>query len=826
METKVGPLLQKPQGLSDEDALAVYRRMQRQELKPAIGIVVGALKVCRSMRDLQLGRRIHRDVSETGDFSNIIVANILLDLYAKCGSMIDARAAFNSMPHRDVVSWNSIIQGYAHSGNGDMALQLFARMEDEGYKPDRVSVLGALKACSSLIEKDSGQALDGRRVVFLERSREIHRKAVKLGIDSDLFVASTLIDLYAKCGSLTEARRVFEGMSHRSVVTWNCMILGYAGSGEGGEALDIYARMRRGDTPPDALTFIAALKACCCLADEELGTVVHGEEETQVLKIQSLEKGRAVHLEAGEHSSNILVTNTLVEFYAKCGSMVESRSLFDSIERPDVVSWNCLTLGYAQNGKGEQALEIFFSMDENGCAPDRVTVLAALKACVTLAEKEQGQIVDGGVVKLRALERGKAVHARALAFVDGEDLSVHNALVDMYAKCGSMVDAWLVFEDMVVRDVISWTGIILGYACGGQHKLVLQSFESMQEEGVKGDHVTATTAFKAVATLTEKEDGKLVKKWLEKGRALHLQVAGICELDVYFASVLVDMYTKCRSMEDARGVFDSIKGRDLVLWNSMILGYSQCGEPERALEFYTRLLQAKSLEPDGVTYVAVLKACASLAALDFGQQIHVQACSAGLDTEPSVGSSLVSFYGRCGSMAEAEEAFEAITDKTVVAWSALMAGYSSQGDSLRVFELFEAMKRERVRPDGVTFVSVLTACSHAGLVDKGREFFEAMSSEYGVVPNVQHYTCLVDLLCRANRLDEALKTVEAMPCKADAVLWTALLSSCLKWRDVELGRMAFQSVLKLDDGTGSAYSLMSNIYARGESDLQLQDKAS
>ncbi|XP_024515626.1 pentatricopeptide repeat-containing protein At3g12770 [Selaginella moellendorffii] len=349
-----------------------------------------------------------------------------------------------------------------------MALQLFAPLGDEGYKPDRVSVPGALKACSSLIEKDSGQALDGQRVVFLERSREIHRKAVKLGLDSDLFVASTLIDLYAKCGSLTEARRVFEGMSHRSVVTWNCMILGYASSGEGGEALDIYARMRRGDTPPDALTFIAALKACCRLADEELAhaparirgmfvppsmdrSVVYGEEETEVLKIQSFEKGRAVRLEAGEHYSNILVTNTLVEFYANCGSMVESRSFFDSIERPDVVSWNCLTLGYAQNGKGEQALEIFFSMDENGCAPDRVTVLAALKACVTLAEKEQGQIVDGGVVKLRALQRGKAVHARALAFVDGEDLSVHNALVDMYAKCGGMVDAWVVFQDMVVR---------------------------------------------------------------------------------------------------------------------------------------------------------------------------------------------------------------------------------------------------------------------------------------------------------------------------------------------------------------------------------------
>ncbi|XP_024545639.1 pentatricopeptide repeat-containing protein At2g34400 [Selaginella moellendorffii] len=221
--------LKKPQGLSNE----VYRRMQRQGLKPAIGIVVGALK----------------------------------------------------------------------SGNGEMALQLFAPLGDEGYKPDRVSVPGALKACSSLIEKDSGQALDGQRVVFLERSREIHRKAVKLGLDSDLFVASTLIDLYAKCGSLTEARRVFEGMSHRSVVTWNCMILGYASSGEGGEALDIYARMRRGDTPPDALTFIAALKACCRLADEELAhaparirgmfvppsmdrSVVYGEEETEVLKIQ------------------------------------------------------------------------------------------------------------------------------------------------------------------------------------------------------------------------------------------------------------------------------------------------------------------------------------------------------------------------------------------------------------------------------------------------------------------------------------------------------------------------------------------------------------
>ncbi|XP_024540470.1 putative pentatricopeptide repeat-containing protein At1g68930 [Selaginella moellendorffii] len=305
------------------------------------------------------------------------------------------------------------------------------------------------------------------------------------------------------------------------------------------------------------------------------------------------------------------------------------------------------------------------------------------------------------------------------------------------------------------------------------------------------------------------------RKDLARGKRIHA-TAVECGLDsdLFVGSSLVSMYSRCGifarsrkygNIADAQRVFDSMQDHNVISWTSMIFGCVDNSQDELALELFRRMMEEKRCPLDAWTFVAALKACGNLAALETSQEIHEQIRDAGLEREASIAATLVDFYGRCGSVDEALEAFQLSSQEDMVAWTALVAGYSRQGDTPRVLEFFQALLDKDLRPDVMIFSSLLSACSHAGLVDLGKRYFEEMSSKFGLAPGIHHYHCVVDLLSRSNRLEEAVAMVARMPFEAMLVTWTTVLAGCHK-------RLAFQRLIALDRRLDSAYALMANIY--------------
>ncbi|XP_024527508.1 putative pentatricopeptide repeat-containing protein At3g23330 isoform X1 [Selaginella moellendorffii] len=385
----------------------------------------------------------------------------------------------------------------------------------------------------------------------------------------------------------------------------------------------------------------------------------------------------------------------------------------------------------------------------------------------------------------------------------------------MYAKCKSMDEARKVFDAIDRPDVVSYTALISGYADSDQEEAALELFTRMVSKpgSCEPNHLTFVAALKACSNLATRNSDKMGS--LEKGVVLHARAAATRNLrHIYVGNSLVDMYSKCGSMVDARKVFDRMEEHDVVSWTSLLLGYAENSDNRLAVELFGCMkARVHCPSPNARACVPALVACGNLADLEAGKIIHAGICRSGLEDDEFVAASLVGFYGKCGDMTDAHLNFDGLLEKPDLAtWSSLITGYSRQGSSDRVLDLFGQMKDTGVKADGVIFLAILTACTHAGLVETGKSYFRAMVAEFGITPGIQHYCCMVDLLGRSNRLEEAWSLAKTMPMEADAAVWRALLSACQKWRNATIGRAAFESLAE----SKSEYVLMANIYAMQE----------
>ena len=303
-------------------------------------------------------------------------------------------------------------------------------------------------------------------------------------------------------------------------------------------------------------------------------------------------------------------------------------------------------------------------------------------------------------------------------------------------------------------------------------------------------------------------------KALQEGKQLHcLAIKLGLNHNIYVCPTLINMYTEFNDVNAARRVFDKIVEPCVVCYNAIITGYARSSRPNEALSLF-RELQASNLKPTDVTLLSVLSSCALLGALDLGRWIHEYVKKHGFDKYVKVNTALIDMYAKCGSLDDAVSVFENMSVRDTQAWSAMIMAYATHGNGSKAISLFEEMKRARVRPDEISFLGLLYACSHTGLVGEGCGYFYSMSDKYGIVPGIKHYGCMVDLLSRAGRLDEAYKFIDVLPIKPTPILWRTLLSACSSHGNVELAKRVIGRIFELDDSHGGDYVILSNLCAR------------
>ncbi|XP_008775674.2 pentatricopeptide repeat-containing protein At3g24000, mitochondrial [Phoenix dactylifera] len=405
--------------------------------------------------------------------------------------------------------------------------------------------------------------------------------------------------------------------------------------------------------------------------------------------------------------------------------------------------------------------------------------------------------------QVKRLNEGRLVHAHFLTSRFKDNLFFHNSIINLYCKCGGLEDARKAFDEMPVKDMVTWTALITGYSQNDRPKEAVKLFPSMLRLGLKPNGFTFASLLKACGEAAPGD---------ESCQQIHAACIKYgCHSDVYVGSSLLDMYARHGRMDEACLVFDRLDSKNEVSWNALIAGYARRENGETALKQF-REMQRSGFEATHFTYSSVFSACASIGALEQGKWVHAHMIKSGQKLTAFVGNTLLDMYAKSGNIKDARKVFERLGKRDVVSWNSMLTGCAQHGLGKETVCLFEEMRQLGVQPNHITFLCVLTACSHGGLVSEGRHYFELMK-KYKLEPEVEHYVTIVDLLGRAGLLDQALKFINDMPIQPTAAVWGALLGACRMHKNAELGKYAAERVFELDPHDAGPHVLLYNIYA-------------
>lgn len=409
----------------------------------------------------------------------------------------------------------------------------------------------------------------------------------------------------------------------------------------------------------------------------------------------------------------------------------------------------------------------------------------------------------GACIALRSIRGVKRVFSHMLNAEADLDLYMRNRVLLMHVKCGMMIDARQLFEDMPERNLVSWNTMIGGLVDTGDYLDAFRLFLLMWEDNSDVGSRTFATMVRASAGL----------ELISPGQQLHSCALkmGVSE-DVFVSCALIDMYSKCGSIEDARFVFDVMPEKTTVAWNSVIAGYALHGYSEEALSMYYEM-QDSGVKMDHFTYSMIIRVCTRLASLQHAKQAHAGLIRNGFGSDVVANTALVDFYSKWGRIEDARNVFDRMPQKNVISWNALISGYGNHGRGSEAVDLFERMVHQGMVPNHVTFLAVLSSCCHSGLSDRGWEIFESMSKDYKVKPRAMHYACMVELLGREGLLDEAFALIRDAPFKATINMWAALLTACRVHKNFELSKYAAEKLYGMEPEKLSNYVVLLNIYS-------------
>ncbi|KAJ6793351.1 pentatricopeptide repeat-containing protein [Iris pallida] len=473
--------------------------------------------------------------------------------------------------------------------------------------------------------------------------------------------------------------------------------------------------------------------------------------------------------------------------------MDSAKALFDEMPHRDVVAHSVLISGCALSGDPESAVRVFRSIGSSDV--DGLAMVGVLQACAAAA-------AAGGSVGL-----GRMVHSHVVRRGFEADLFVGNSVVDMYSKCRDVDSAVRAFGLMPGTNVVSWNSMLSGLVRSEMYSEALELFGSMSEVGVEGDEVTVVNLLQA-----SKKLGMGV--WC---KCIHsFAIRRSFETNEFVLNSLLDAYAKCDLLGLASRLFERLDRRDVISWSTMIAGFAHCGKPDEAVAFFLDMRLANET-PNSVTVLGLLEACTVSAELKLSKGVHGLAIRNGFADELAVGTALVDVYAKCGDLASSTRVFGAMPERNVMSWNAMIGGLGMNGRTREAVDVLREMEVRNVKPNGVTMLSVLSACSHGGLVEEGLSCFRRMKEDPLLQPGLEHYCCVVDMLGRAGELESAVGVIEGMPegLEAGKAAWSALLSACRSHGDVELGQVAASRVLELEPTNSAGYLLASSMYAKG-----------
>ncbi|GMI75329.1 hypothetical protein like AT1G69350 [Hibiscus trionum] len=709
----------------------------------------------RSCTNLRSLAQLHGHLFVTGLRHDPLPSTKLIESYAQMGSFQSSKLVFKSFPNPDSFMWGVLIKCSVWSNLFQEAIFLYLTM----IKNDHVQISNfifpsVLRACSGF-----GDLVIGEMV---------HGTIAKNGFGKDSVIQSSLLSMYGEMGCLSNAKKMFDEMTVRDLVSWSSIILSYIENGKTNEGLEMFCLMVLEGIRPDSVTMLSVAEAC-----GDLG----------VLKLARSTHGFVVRRKIESDGS---LASSLVAMYSKCGDLVSAERIFVNLTNRSTALWTAIISSYCRIGRFVEALKSFVSMLESRVEPNSVTMMSVL----------------GSFAGLGWLREGKLVHCYIIRREMDLDYDVLGPVfIELYMKCGKLNYCEAVLRILEGRNIVAWNMIISICIEKGLITDALAHFVQMLTRGLMPDSFSLASSLSACA------DGGL----LLFGDQIHGHIIRRGISDEFVQNSLIDMYSKCGCTELAYMIFDEINEKSVVTWNSMICGFHQNGNSVEAISLFDRMY-LNGLEMNDVTFLSVLQACSNLGYLEKGKWLHHKLLTYGVRTDLYIGTALTDMYAKCGDLLTAQRVFNSMPEKSVVSWTVMIAGYGAHGRVNDAISLFNQMVDSGVRPNQITFMNILSACSHAGSVENGKFYFNSMR-DFDVEPNSEHYACMVDLLSRGGDVNEAYRIIKSMPFPADASIWSALLNGCRIHCRMDMIETIEEDLLNIHTDDTGYYTLLSNIYA-------------
>jgi len=710
---------------------------------------------CADVRSL---KKLHARVLTLGLGRDVTLGSEILIRYAGLGILPMTSLCFQGFLNNDLAQWSSAMVDIFRAGYAEEVIHLYRGLKLRQIGLDEKTITFGLKSCTELRNLLLGKGM--------------HADSLKLGLSRDKFVGSSLVGLYSKLARMADSHKVFEEILDKDIVSYTSMITGYSENMDSTSwnAFEIASDMLQSNLEVNRVTLVSLLQ-------------VAGN-------LRAIREGKSVHcysIRRGIGVSDEVLETSLVHMYTRCGAyQLASTVLKNSMQA--VASWNALLAGLVQTGQSGNAVHHFSVMlHEHKAIPDSVTYANVISACAELH--------NSGCAA--------SVHAYLIRRSIPLDVVLATALIEVYFKCTRIMRSRHLFDQLMVKDVVSYNAMIYGYLQSGMANEAITLLKEMMVQCVAPNSVTVLSLLAAIADHKDLVRGR----WIHGFAIRH----GFCS-DVDIANQIIRMYSFCGKIAAARIVFASLEKKILISWTAMMMGCLFCGHGSETVRLL-QLMQQHGVKPDSVTLMAAAQAASELGHLKGVKQIQCFVYRALLEKDTKTANSIITAYAKCGRLDLSVGLFLSLENRDLDSWNALISAYGMHGFYIKVLEMFKLMEEGNINPDGLTFSSVLSACSHAGLVKEGLRIFQSMTSMYSVLPQEEHYGCIVDLLSRAGHLEEAYKLIKLSTLNDRSSVLCALLSACRTHGNTILGQIISDELLELEQNPGT-YALISEVFAQ------------